>query len=521
MERLNSGPKARANCGSAKGTSRVSCRRGAIVVFLAVVLIVLIGLLGLVIDGGFLLARYRQVQNAADTAALAYAMDRLVGKPDTDAVTTANDFVRVHNGMTNADLLVLDQNVHEPPITGPYAGKDLYVEVEVTAPINTLFIQVLGLNRTHQVTARAVATWGELLTAGEGAIVLDPRPSQAPGFNVAGGGTIRVQGGIFDNNEGGGVDENGNPVNANNRVAASGGQPNSETGIYTTSFRVVGGVDNPEQFKNYDTGINVPNILHAGILPIPDPLASLETPYVGNGVQYPAPTGDGTWGNVDVTNNNYSGPAQFEVDTDGDGITDLIQMQPGVYKSISITGGNVKLIPGIYVISAGNTKALKINGGTVDARGIMFYNTGANYDPLSGEPDASDPFDPGGVFPPPGQPETQYGDVTLNAGMVFHPIDTTNAEFTPYYPPGIEAFDGMLFYQRRRNPMAVEIQGNSAAGALAGTIYGKWALFKISGQGTYDAQFIVGSMTITGTGNVTFTYAGQGRGKAPAIFLVE
>jgi hypothetical protein len=525
-------------------------------VIFALMLVTLLGLVGLVIDGGFLLSRHRQVQNAADAAALSYAMEKLVGQTDETALAAANAIVQNNptsgdppgNGFLNAQTLASGQNVFVPPQDGPHRnptgprphdGKLLYVEVVLTVPMQTWFIHILGLNQTRQVRARAVATWGELLTAGEGAIVLDPRQKESPGFNVSGGGTIRVRGGIFNNNEGDGEDENNNPVDGNgdgdtnDKPAASGGQPNDPNGgIYTTSFRVVGGVDNSTLFKNIDTGTNEPNILHTGVLPIPDPLVSLATPYVGNGVLSPATDNFGNsnsannndWGHVSVNNNTANVPFEdWKIDIDTDGNYDYVQLWPGSYKSLSITGGTVIFIPGIYVISAGKVKALKITGGVITARGVMFYNTGANYDPTTGEPDASDPYDPAGTSPPPSQSNTQFGDVMLNSGTEMLPIDTTNPEYTQWgtYPPGIDVFDGMLFYQRRMNPFAVEIQGESSGSTLAGTIYAKWARFKISGNGVYDAQFIVGSMTITGNGDITFTYAGQGRGKAPAVFLVE
>ncbi|MBI3466964.1 MAG: hypothetical protein HY000_28450 [Planctomycetes bacterium] len=480
-------------------------RAGFTLIFFALLVTVLFGMLGLIIDSGLLMAWQRHTYNAADSAALAYAMDKLLGKSDATATTTALTFVQQHNGMAGATVVL-----NKPPANGPHAGEAFYVEAIVSYPVYTFFIQMLGINPNQMVSARAVATWGELRTAGEGAIVLDPRVQQAPGLGVAGGGTLRVQGGVFDNNEGGGVDENYQVVNSNNKWAATGGQPNSATGIFSDNIRIVGGVDDPAQFKNIDPN-STANVLHCGQLPLPDPLISLETPTTATGVD---PT---FWGHVAITNTSASVPDPSWIDPN----TGAVTMLPGIYQSISITGGTVTMVPGIYVISAGKTNALKITGGTITAQGIMFYNTGANYDPFTGTPDTGDPYDPLGLQPPPGQANTTFGDVTLNAGMAFSPIDTTNPAFAPYYPAGIQVFDGMLFYQRRWNPLSVDIQGNSSAGILSGTIYGKWARFKISGQGTYDAQFIVGSMDITGTGDVTLHYAGQGRGKAPAVYLVE
>ena len=79
----------------------------------------------------------------------------------------------------------------------------------------------------------------------------------------------------------------------------------------------------------------------------------------------------------------------------------------------------------------------------------------------------------------------------------------------------------MLFYQRRLNDEPLTITGDSSEGNLAGTLYAKWAKIIITGSGTYDAQFVVGSMDIAGGAEVILTYAGRKLGMAPQVFLVE
>jgi hypothetical protein len=116
---------------------------------------------------------------------------------------------------------------------------------------------------------------------------------------------------------------------------------------------------------------------------------------------------------------------------------------------------------------------------------------------------------PGGVL---------YGDVKINAAMEFAPIDTDTYS---YIPQVSDDFNGMLFYQARNNPASVQIEGDSDEGDLSGTLYAKWGDIKLAGQGTYDAQFVVGSMEVTGQGDITINYDGDDLGKAPRIFLVE
>ena len=57
-------------------------RPGQTLVLFALLFPVLLGMVGLVIDGGLIMAAQRQVQNAADAAALAASMDRVRGKTD-------------------------------------------------------------------------------------------------------------------------------------------------------------------------------------------------------------------------------------------------------------------------------------------------------------------------------------------------------------------------------------------------------------------------------------------------------
>ena len=82
-------------------------------------------------------------------------------------------------------------------------------------------------------------------------------------------------------------------------------------------------------------------------------------------------------------------------------------------------------------------------------------------------------------------------------------------------------FKNILFYQRRWNTTAASVAGNSDNIKLTGTIYAKWANFQLSGQGKYDAQFVVGSMSISGNAVVTINATGKNFGTANLVFLVE
>src|SRR3954466_13990604 len=106
------------------GPAAKMTRAGNVLVLLAVMLPALLGIVGLVIDGGLMMANYRALQHATDAAATASAMDLRLGKSTTTAIATANEFIHVSNQLPNVNVVV-----HIPPASGPFAGRAGYVEV--------------------------------------------------------------------------------------------------------------------------------------------------------------------------------------------------------------------------------------------------------------------------------------------------------------------------------------------------------------------------------------------------------
>jgi Flp pilus assembly protein TadG len=506
-------------------------------IWLAMMLTVLLGAAGLVIDSGLIMATQRHAQNAADAAAIAAAHDLMYGKSLSTATASANAYVKQYNGFGGATVAV-----NSPPTSGGYAGLAQYVQVAVNVPVQTFLIHVLpGVSRTYTVSARGVAG-SESVTSGEGVICL--RQDVAPGLSVTGGATLRVLGRVVVDSPGGGVDEFGNPVTSyaggsgSVACAAGGTLQDQARGIYASDIRIVGGVDDPAFFHNYDTD-DPTGVLHCRQPVVPDPLILLPTPTVNSEGTFTASGVDPTdRGEPNATNQNYSpnDPSGMNyVRTDPVTGAETVVLYPGIYGSISITGGSVEFKPGIYVLSPkkNTTNPLKITGGTVLAQGIMFYNTGNSYNPINGTPDVND-----GEKPPPNSASdlgdgTQYwGEMQFNAGMQFKPIDTSSINANIYqdsrYPGATTGlarvspdFNGMLFYQRRRNPRGMTVTGNASHGTLVGTIYAKWAHVEITGQGTYNAQFVIGTMAVSGNGYVALNYNGPKLGKAPQVFLVE
>src|SRR5207248_8667132 len=105
-----------------------------------------------------------------------------------------------------------------------------------------------------------------------------------------------------------------------------------------------------------------------------------------------------------------------------------IILYPGVYSSIGISGGQVYFVPGIYVIKTTGSHSLDFNSAVVNAQGVMFYSTGSDYDPVSGGPDSNDKNNT-----PVSNNTTNFGDISISAGMSFQPLDTTTYNYAAMY----------------------------------------------------------------------------------------
>ncbi|MGE0529391.1 MAG: TadE/TadG family type IV pilus assembly protein, partial [Bdellovibrionales bacterium] len=114
-------------------------RPGKVLILFALLLPVLLGMLGLVLDLGIILTQYRQAHNAADVVAMATALAKLRGASDSSAENLAQTLFAQLDGMGDATLTIC-----LPPTAGSYAGKSGYVEAIVSKPVSTWFIQVLG-----------------------------------------------------------------------------------------------------------------------------------------------------------------------------------------------------------------------------------------------------------------------------------------------------------------------------------------------------------------------------------------
>ncbi len=462
-----------------------SQRPGKALVLLALLLPAILGLLGLVIDGGLLLAAHRQAQSAADAAALAAAYDLARGRSVATAQATAIAYVTQSNGLTGATV-----ELNAPPAAGPYAGSSDYVEVVVSAPSPTFFIQAVGGPSAQTVCARAVAGT-EAHRAPQVLLALDP--GAVPGLALD-GGTVQVGGAVAVNSQGAGTDEAGAGVDLGSptygiSTGASGALQAAEVGL-------VGGVDNPARFSPPSGQSTGP--LRARRLPWSDPFLFLPPPTVGGGVLNRFPDASGAFKSV---------PQAVSVTLEKSNAVSLV---PGVYSSIAVTGdgpGTLTFQSGTYVLLGGAPTALNVStGGTVQGSGVLFYNTGSNFDVTTGLPDSAD----GNALGT--DSSATFGAVQIAAGSLSLSGLANSAS----------PFDGLLFYQRRWNVRPVTIQGAQNADCLAGTLYARWARLSLSGPGTHHAQFIAAALALSApTVGALTLQAGTNLARARQEFLVE
>jgi Flp pilus assembly protein TadG len=126
--------------------------KGQSLVLVALSLVFLIGVLGLSVDVGYYRYVRREMQTAADAAALAGAMDVFYG-----SVTAAAKGAASENGFADGTGNVT-VTVANPPTTGPYSGSGFptYVQATVTQTnVPTFFSRIFGL---HNITLSATST---------------------------------------------------------------------------------------------------------------------------------------------------------------------------------------------------------------------------------------------------------------------------------------------------------------------------------------------------------------------------
>jgi Putative Flp pilus-assembly TadE/G-like len=309
---------------------RNSHRQGAILVWLALSLTVLIGILALTLDGGRLMEGRRHAQAAADAAALAAGADLYAhywtnhGLDPSGTACTAAQNAAALNGFPASAV-----TVNVPPQSGTFAGVAGYAEVLLTGHVDATFSRIFSQSdlpvRTRTVARGQPMKLGMILLRPGGAsaflnnalaftLVNAPlivNSSDPAAFNQAGAGLIQAKR----------FDITGNLVNSGGAI-------------------MVGKV-------------------RTGVRPTPDPLALLPVPNSGLAL-------------VQSTKRLMINSVVPTI------------LQPGVYQGgIQITGAAVVVMnPGIYIMEGGGFVVDQL--ATVVGLEVMIYNdiSGYSADPV-------------------------------------------------------------------------------------------------------------------------------------------
>ena len=308
---------------------------GQVLVLTTLSMLLLLGFAGLAVDVGMLFHAKRNMQIAADAAAVAGALDYKYDA-STSSATAAAESAAEGNGITDLSNLT----VHIPPADGPNKGTAGFVETIVDVPSPTWFMSLFGF-RPVDVTARAVA--GPASPGDACIYALNPVANEA----------MQVQGSFEINAPGCGV-----IVDSKSSDALYFG---GSAGILNASWVGVVGGDGGQ------TGDSSPAPV-TGAAPISDPLGGLEGPTPTNygcstaGDGYP-----GESGSTDTTTTTLTGA----IAGPGAGIAVCYQQ--------AVELNNVTLGPGIYVFENGVSTAGSVTttGATLDVYSGGF-STAAN-----------------------------------------------------------------------------------------------------------------------------------------------
>lgn len=445
---------------SRRSRYRNSNRHGQILVMFALLLPVLVLIVGLIIEAGMMMAAQAELQAISNASARVVALAGTSNAPAAD--DDAKEAMETYLAEVSSMCSQIDYEIHQPPVTGAFVGQDGYVEVVITGVLPSSFGGVLSGDEGFQISTRSVVGW---VPVSSGARVVTLAQDASPGLKITGAGDVVVSGGVIVNSAAGGQDRHGDEVpDSNNGVAA---QVSGLARLFADDVQIAGGVNDPDSFLPLDPQGAPP--LRTFCKPVTDPLADLPVPTISVGV---VPVDRGS---VQVSKGSANVSGGNLVRKDG-----VVELNPGLYSEIRITGGRVLFRPGIYVLRSLGKTALTINGGDVASDGgILFYKTTPDYDPNTGV----------------------ASDAHLDTGTQASMIINQAARFKPLESSG-GPLDGLLIFQARTSQQSIQFQGQGEAGRLGGTIYAASGSLEIAGQGVVNCQAVVGSFVKTGIGNL-------------------
>lgn len=437
--------------------------RGQIAPMLVIVIGVLFGFAGLVLDGGRMQFEKRHMQLAADAAAMGAAHEMVAGKTGQDIIDAAREDAALNKFVHYSAPDPQDPNpppapdmptnvaVNNPPLGGNHIGDANYVEVVITKEYPTTFMRVIGIEKAP-VLARAVAG---MENYGEGCVLaLNPTANWA--LQVTGGATLDSGCGV--------------QVNSNDPTWA----------IRTTGGGVIDA--RPAGIAVYG-GESCSGCLPAattGAPPMRDWLAHVPEPTVPGSVT--------TVYDVTDPNNPISTSAL----------------------GLRITGGTWNLHPGLYTGSTGNGNkkhGMDISGGTINLYpGIYFLDSGMKVTSQTVFRTVGTDGQPGG----PNEGVMLYNTTTASNPALaksWNEIDFTGGGNTNLKAMTSGPYKGILFFEGRNSPKlnpGHKIHGNVGA-TFTGFLYFSKGHLDYAGTTATGGWTGIIADTIHVTGNATLS----------------
>ena len=426
-------------------------KEGIATIWVAVVIMMLVAFVALAMDTGYMVWVGQQLQIGADAAALAGAQ-----KVRQDETLTRLAAITVaYNNYAAGEQIWLDANGANAPSgdivlgrfdrdTGTFDPASPFRNAvlvnarrtgsSIGGPVDLLFGSILGFD-TSDIGRQAIAMTGG--GTGTGLLILDNDAECA----------LTVRGDpIVDLGDGSIIVKSDNDCG----TCYQGSPDLLASDLYTYGGVCVTGNDKnmtfPEAYEYQDPG-SLPD----------DPLYPLPAPPYDEGSPLAAI--------IDDSGSPYS---------------------PGYYPDgIALTGGNVVLDPGIYILDGAG---LDIRGNTnFTAEGVMFYLIGTGIINLAGT-----------------------GDITI-----------TPPDPDEYSYPGVDTYEGVSVFQAYDNTNEGKVLGTSNMN-LEGTYYFPRNKLNIGGDSTnFGNQFIAWQAEIFGNGTITLAADGTIPAPGNRVFLIR
>ncbi|MEX0655089.1 MAG: TadG family pilus assembly protein [Phycisphaeraceae bacterium] len=329
-----------------------SRERGAVLIWVAILLTVLIGLVGLALDMGYATWTHQQLQVAADAGSLAGAQLVRSDEPAARQAATAlagqnvaarqavavdpNDDPDSYNA-SGGEVVVgwydRDEKTFTPRLEGPNAVRVVARRtVDSHGPVALFFGPMYG-RPTMDISTEAIAMVG----GGTGAGLISLSEHECEALHVRGSARLNVSGGDIQ-------------VNSDCTSGRGAVRNQGNTVIDAPNINLVG---------SYAGNGSVTGDINEDADPMPDPLAWLEPP-------------------LDYDPDN---PPAYDVHTiDGSQTT----YSPGYYPGgVNLTTGTVHLEAGVYILDGAGLD-IRGNAKFYATEGVMFYIVGSGIVDLGG-----------------------------------------------------------------------------------------------------------------------------------------